>query len=158
MKNILYRLAIKADVQTLVNTRIRFAIELSGPQPEDKITHLHSLMTAYFTQAIEDGTCDSFIASVDGQTAGIGSVNYRQVPGNFRHPSGKWGYIMNMYTYPEFRRMGICTQILNLLIDAGKARGVGAFELHATEAGEPVYVQQAFIKHTEPTYRKIVEL
>ena len=53
-------------------------------------------MTEYFSKAIQDNTCISFIAKCDEDVADIGSVHLREMPGNFKNPSGKWGYIMNM--------------------------------------------------------------
>ena len=113
-------------------------------------------MTEYFSKAIQDNTCISFIAKCDGIVAGIGSVHLREMPGNFKNPSGKWGYIMNMYTVPAFRRNGICKNILNLLMTDAKKHGYHAFELHATKKGEKVYTQEGFVHHEEPTLRKFI--
>ncbi len=154
--NITYHRATQGDIHTLVNNRILFALELSGDQDKNMVQFLREQMTSYFSKATGDHSCISFIARCDGIVAGIGSVHFRQMPGNFKNPSGKWGYIMNMYTIPEFRRKGICKHILNLLVEEGRKYGVTAFELHATEAGEKVYIQEGFIQHKEPTLRKIL--
>ena len=158
VSNITYHRATQSDIHTLVDYRILFALELSGNQDEDLVQFLRKQMTSYFTNATADHSCISFIAQSDGKVAGIGSVHFRQMPGNFKNPSGKWGYIMNMYTISEFRRKGICKHILNLLVAEGRKYGVTAFELHATEAGEKVYIQEGFIQHKEPTLRKILTL
>ena len=158
MNNITYHRATQSDIHTLVDYRILFALELSGNQDENLVQFLRKQMTSYFTNATGDHSCISFIAQSDGKVAGIGSVHFRQMPGNFKNPSGKWGYIMNMYTISEFRRKGICKHILNLLVAEGRKYGVTAFELHATEAGEKVYIQEGFIQHKEPTLRKILTL
>lgn len=63
---------------------------------------------------------------------------------------------MNMYTLPKYRRKGICRAILNRLEEEGQKVGVSAFELHATNDGEKVYVQEGFIHHKEPTLRKFI--
>lgn len=156
VSNITYHRATQGDIHTLVNNRILFALELSGDQDKNLVQLLREQMTSYFSNATGDHSCISFIAHCDGKVAGIGSVHFRQMPGNFKNPSGKWGYIMNMYTIPEFRRKGICKHILNLLVEEGRKYGVTAFELHATEAGEKVYIQEGFIQHKEPTLRKIL--
>ena len=158
MNNIIYRRAGKEDVSILVDNRIKFALELSGPKEEEIINTLRSNMTNYFLKATENNSCISFIAECDGEVAGIGSIHLREVPGNFKNLSGKWGYIMNMYTIPKYRRKGICTGILNALVDAGKKLGIMAFELHATEDGEHVYKLNGFNKHNEPTYRRFLEI
>lgn len=154
MNNITYHKATINDSSILVEYRILFAIELSGEQNQEAIQELSKQMTNYFSKATADNTCISFIAKCDGVVAGIGSVLLRETPANFKNPTGKWGYIMNMYTIPTFRRKGICKSILALLVEEGKKYGITAFELHATSEGEFVYKQNGFEIHNEPTYRK----
>jgi predicted acetyltransferase len=155
---ITFHKASPKDVSTLVEYRIMFALELSGKQNEEVVDALRIQMANYFSKATANNTCISFIAKSDDKVAGIGSVHLREMPGNFKNPSGKWGYIMNMYTIPEFRRKGICKNILNLLVEEGKAIGITAFELHATKYGEMVYLQEGFIHHNEPTLRKWINI
>lgn len=152
--SITYHKAGPEDIALLVDNRILFALELGGEQSQEAKAKLRTQMTSYFARATADGTCISFIAKSEGKVAGIGSVSLREVAGNFRNPSGKWGYIMNMYTLPGFRRLGICSVILNLLMDAAKEEGTHFFELHATAEGETVYPKKGFVLHHEPTYRK----
>ena len=154
MSEIIYHKATSSDIQTLVDSRIVFALELSGSQPQEQVEVLKKQMAAYFKKAIPENTCISIIARCIDEIAGIGSVQFREQPGNFKNPSGKWGYIMSMYTYPAFRRKGICKNILNLLIEEGAKIGITAFELHATQEGELVYKSNGFELHKEPTYRK----
>ena len=156
--NFNYYKATVADVETLVEKRILFSLELAGEQSEEAIQFLRKQMTNYFAKSIVDNSSISIIAKDKDTVAGIGSIHLREMPGNFKNPSGRWGYIMNMYTIPEFRRKGICKHILNLLVAEGRKYGVTAFELHATEAGEKVYIQEGFIQHKEPTLRKILTL
>ncbi|MEP7196097.1 MAG: GNAT family N-acetyltransferase [Saprospiraceae bacterium] len=156
MSNITYHKTTTDNIQTLVENRILFALELGDEQPQEKIEALRKQLTDYFSKATADKTCISFIAKCDGTVAGIGSVHIREMPGNFKNPSGKWGYIMNMYTVPSFRRKGICKNILNLLVEEGKKYGITAFELHATKEGENVYTKEGFVYHQEPTLRRFV--
>ena len=156
MDKISYHKANSNDIEILVDNRILFALELTGNQNDEAIQLLRKQMTNYFSKATDENTCISFIAKCNGIVAGIGSAHFREMPGNFKNPSGKWGYIMNMYTVPVYRRKGICKGILNLLVEEGKKIGVTAFELHATNEGEKVYTQEGFIHHNEPTYRKFI--
>lgn len=156
MHNITYRKADQSDIQTLVDNRIQFALELSGEQKQESIDALRRQMSTYFTKATKENSCISIIAVCEGETAGIGSVHFREQPGNFRNPSGKWGYIMNMYTVPAHRRKGVCKGILAELIKEATQSGITAFELHATRDGELVYPKYGFEIHKEPTYRKFI--
>jgi predicted acetyltransferase len=154
MTTISYLVADLGNIETVVENRIRFAVELSGEQDNHKVAELRKNMSAYFHKATAEGTCLSVIAKCAGQVAGIGSVHFREVPGNFKNPSGKWGYIMNMYTVPEFRRKGVCRGVLQRLVDECHKKGVTALELHATPEGEMVYRKFGFVPHHEPTLRR----
>jgi GNAT superfamily N-acetyltransferase len=158
MNEIIYHKATPDDVQILVENRILFARELAGELDEIMVNALRKQMTQYFAKATADNSCISFIASCAGEVAGIGSVHCREMPGNFRNPSGKWGYIMNMYTAPQHRRKGICKRIVNELVEEASRYGVTGFELHATHEGEMVYKQEGFVIHNEPTYRKFIKI
>ena len=130
-----------SHIAVLVENRQKFALELGGPQDDKVMEILREQITRYFSEAMKTGECISVLAYHDDQLAGIGSMIVRQQPGNFKNPTGRWGYIMNMYTVPEFRRQGVCKLILNELVDAGNKIGITAFELHATPSGAPVYAQ-----------------
>jgi ribosomal protein S18 acetylase RimI-like enzyme len=156
MQDIQYYVATVADVQTVLDLRIAFGIELSGPQTDERISAQREALTSYFNQHIADKTCVCLLAKAAGVAVGAGALIVRHQPGNFKNPSGIWGYIMNMYVAPDFRRMGIAATILNKLMDSGREMGITAFELHATKTGEPVYQKSGFEKHTEPTYRKYI--
>jgi ribosomal protein S18 acetylase RimI-like enzyme len=156
MNEITYHRATANDAAVLTELRIKFALELSGPQPQAAIDALKVQMTGYFKEATATDKCISYIARCNGEAAGIGSVQLREQPGNFKNPSGRWGYIMNMYTLPQHRRKGICSSILRELVADASRMGITAFELHATKTGEPVYAQLGFSVHNEPTYRMYV--
>ena len=145
------------DVQNFINLRLRFALELSGEKRENLILQLRQQFEYYFNKATPAQTLISFCAMCEGECVGIGSMLIREQPGNFKNLNGKWGYIMNMYTLPQFRRIGICQSILNSLVEEAKNLGVEALELHATPEGEKVYLPNGFQLHTEPTYRKYLK-
>jgi predicted acetyltransferase len=156
MSQITYHLVSLTEIHTLVENRIAFALELTGSKPQEEVNALKNQLTDYFTKATKDKSCISYISKYDGKVAGIGSIHIREMPGNFKNPSGKWGYIMNMYTLPEFRRKGICSGILNALIESATQSGITAFELHATKEGELVYKKNGFENHIEPSLRRYI--
>ncbi|HTA62978.1 MAG TPA: GNAT family N-acetyltransferase [Bacteroidia bacterium] len=155
MQHITYHQATQNDVQTLIDLRIAFSIELMGPQTQAHIDELKTHLKKYFTQALNH-TCFAYLAKHNNQVVGVGELIMRTQPGNFKNPIGIVGYLMNMYTLPNFRKQGICAQILQTLINDAQKQGITTFELHATQQGENVYIQNGFKKHSEPTYRKYI--
>jgi GNAT superfamily N-acetyltransferase len=149
-----FRKATVSDIPTMVDYRIDFMEEFLGKQPEEKVMELKTYLRNYFKEAIVSGAYVCYLALDEGYVAGMGGIVFREQPGSFKNPSGRVGYLMNMYTVPSYRKKGICSRILEQLIEEGKQRGLVAFELHATKDGEPVYQKRDFKFHTEPTYRR----
>ncbi|WP_100379141.1 GNAT family N-acetyltransferase [Polynucleobacter brandtiae] len=58
---------------------------------------------------------------------------------------GGIGRIGRMAVLASYRKQGVGTQLINLLINAGKAQGLKSFELHAQLSAIPFYVQFGFI-------------
>jgi ribosomal protein S18 acetylase RimI-like enzyme len=156
MSAIYYRKTTIDDLQTLVDYRVEFLLDFWGEQSQDAIEALKINAESYFEKTLTDDSYVCFLALSDETIAGIGGMIIRQQPGNFKNPTGLFGYLVNMYTIPSFRRKGICSTILEMLIKEGRKRGISAFELHATKEGEPVYQKHGFKIHNEPTYRKYI--
>jgi GNAT superfamily N-acetyltransferase len=154
MSDIQYCLATGSDIHNLVDARVAFLTELMGPQTDEQIDLLKQHLEKYFNAAINDQTYICWLAIAGERIVGWGGMAIRVNPGSFKNPSGLMGYIMNMYTVPDFRNKGIATSLLNKLVETGREMGITAFELHATKEGEPVYMKYGFEKHVEPTYRK----
>ena len=151
-----YKKATLNDISILVDYRIEFLIDFWGPQEQKDIDELAKKLKGIFTGYYEQNNYLCYIAYDGSTVAGIGGMTLREQPGNFKNPSGKAGYLLNMYTIPKYRRMGICSTILNMLTEDAVALGIIAFELHATKEGEPVYIKHGFRIHSEPTYRKMI--
>lgn len=64
----------------------------------------------------------------------------------YHNLSGEKAYIMNMYTKPEYRRNGIASRTLDMLIRDINKRGITAISLEATDMGRPLYERYGFVK------------
>jgi GNAT superfamily N-acetyltransferase len=144
------------DIDLVTDMRILFADELAGKQEPETESRLRLQLKQYFNEELND-TYLSYYAEVDGKIASIAGLVIRKQPGSLKNPSGKWGYIMNVFTLPEFRKMGLSAQVIKALMDQAVALGITSFELHATPQGAPGYEKLGFRIHEEPTYRKFVE-
>jgi ribosomal protein S18 acetylase RimI-like enzyme len=154
MKRIQYYPALETDAELLADMRILMLSELGAEGDEFVVDDLRRELQEYYSNAVRNREYLSWIAFEGNQVAGIGGMVIRTQPGNFRNPSGRVGYLINMYTGPQFRRQGICSNLLRRLTDSARELGVTAFELHATPDGAPVYEKFGFHMHQVPTYRK----
>lgn len=154
MDHITYHLATIDDVELLTELRAAFVEDLAGKQKEDDVAMISEHLREYFKKAIAEGSYISWYAKLGEEAIGVGGMVLRQQPGSLKNPTGKWGYVMNMYVHPEHRRKGIAAILINKLMDSAREAGYHAFELHATQAGAPLYEMEGFKVHGEPTYRK----
>lgn len=153
MHEIEYIQADERHIDLLIDARIEFFTGLTGPQPGEEIAVLKNNIKEYLQAALPAGSYAGILAMCGNEIAGAGGMAVRQRPGSFMNPTGIEAYIMSMYTAPAHRRKGIATTILNKLVALAEERGIKVIELHATKDGEPVYRQNGFKDHIEPTLR-----
>jgi GNAT superfamily N-acetyltransferase len=60
--------------------------------------------------------------------------------------SGKSGLLINVHTEESYRRRGLSSTLLTMLIEEARRLGVGRIQLTYTDAGYPLYVKLGFEK------------
>ena len=94
----------------------------------------------YFTSGAQ-----TTVLAFDGETAvGCATICYVQVMPTYSHPTGKRAHIMNVYVRDDYRRRGIAREMMKMLLDEAKSRGVTQVTLDATESGRPLYRSLGF--------------
>jgi ribosomal protein S18 acetylase RimI-like enzyme len=156
MTNIEYTLATTADLEALIDLRIALLTEISGPQEDVLLSRLKKELRVYYTEAINNNTYIGWMAKASDKTVALGGMVIRQQPGNFKNPSGRVAYVLNMYTHPDHRRQGIGDKLLKHLLGTAHEMGITTFELHASKDGEHLYQKNGFEIHGVPTYRKLI--
>jgi len=146
--SIVYTPATAADTDVLVQHRLDFLQIVSGQQPEASIAQVRISLQSYFPAAIKEGNFHGIIAKIAGSVAGTGGMIVYSRPANYNSRRGKVGYILNMYTLPAYRRLGIGSSILQMLTEKARELGIDILELHASQDGEPIYQAAGFIPHT----------
>ena len=91
------------------------------------------------------------ILAYDGENVvGCATLCYINVMPTFDHPSGKRAHLMNVYTNADYRRQGIARQMVTILLDEAKEKGVTYISLDTTQSGEPLYKALGF-DHSKET-------
>lgn len=94
----------------------------------------------YFTNGAQ-----TTVLAFDGENAvGCATICYVQVMPTYSHPTGNRAHIMNVYVRDEYRRRGIAREMMEMLLDEAKSRGVSQITLDATESGRPLYQALGF--------------
>ena len=143
-EKLVYRKIDCSDISLSVDYRIMFLTELQGYQPKEKETQLRIELTEYFKQAIAFNSYIGWVAEYNSKPVGFGGIVIQKIPGHFEYVKGLKGYILNMFTIPEYRQNGICHNILKRLISNGKELRLNSIYLHATNEGIDLYRKEGF--------------
>lgn len=133
-----YRKATIADIDCLVDLRMDFLAEANGGRSNSEAA-LRSEIRAYLNRHMPNGSFAAWVCVDDRAIVGTSGISFYELPATYNNPSGKVGYIMNMYTKPVLRRRGIASKLFRAVLDEGIRAHVGKVQLHATTAGRPLY-------------------
>jgi len=143
VSEISYRFAIPSDIETLVRLRLEFLAE--GGQGGTDSTGLPAGIRDYFSTKLPNGEFVAALAESDGTVIGGSGMIYDRRPPRSKNPTGLSPYILNMYVAPEFRRQGIATQLLQMLINHAKAAGSKVITLHFWPGKSALYAKVGFV-------------
>ena len=140
-----YRKASINDLDLLVKTRIEVLRAANGLDGDVEMSKVESGSYLYYKSALQNGRHTAYLVFDGNSFIGAGGISYYTVMPTFHNPSGKKAYIMNMYTKPDYRRKGIATKTLDLLVRDAKEHGVTAISLEATDIGRKLYEKYGFV-------------
>ena len=147
--SVAYIRATPDRLEQLVETRVAVLRAANRLDDSEDMAEVARESRDYYMKALSDGSHTGYLA-FDGETfVGAGGVSYYRVMPTFHNPSGWKAYIMNMYVRPDYRRRGIATHMLDLLVADARSRGVDCITLEATDMGRPLYEKYGFapMKH-----------
>lgn len=142
----IYKQATAADLDLLTETRVQVLLAANGLPDHTDMEEVRRQTRRYYQTALPDGSHIAYLVFDDSRLAGAGGVSFFQVMPTYHNPSGKKAYIMNVYTCPGYRRQGLASKTLDLLVRDARRRGVTAISLEATAMGRPLYEKYGFVK------------
>ena len=141
-----YRKATIVDLEILTETRIEVLRAANQLNNDVDMSNVKKQSFEYYQNSLKNGSHVAYLIFDDETFVGAGGISYFQVMPTYHNPTGKKAYIMNMYTKPEYRRKGIASKTLDLLVTDAKSKGITAISLEATEMGRALYTKYGFIK------------
>jgi GNAT superfamily N-acetyltransferase len=150
------RRATVADAEILARHRVEMFREMGQVTPGVSGL-LFEASRAYFVEAIP---ADRYIGWVcEGPTgpreviggAGLQLRDLAPRPDRTgqRLASGPEGYVLNVFTEPQWRRQGVAELLMRALMEWATARGVQRLSLHASAEGRPLYEKLGFTPANE---------
>jgi GNAT superfamily N-acetyltransferase len=131
------------DIDTLVELRLEFLYELGTIKDEEEKINMEVMTYDYFRSKIDNGFL-FWVALDDNKIIGISGLIFIERPPISIDLSGREGYILNMYTIPEYRGKSIATAMIKEIIAYLKKLNIKKVRLNATEAGRSIYAKLGF--------------
>lgn len=103
-------------------------------------------LTRFFTDAFNNHNIVEYLAIHDNQIIATGAVCFYDYPPTYTNQTGRIAYVTNMYTHPDYRKQGIATKILTLLLEEVKVRHIEIMRLGASSLGKSVYEKFGFVQ------------
>ena len=140
-----FRKATIDDLDILTKTRIEVLRAANCLDDNIDMSRVERESRVYYENALTNDLHTAYLVFDGDDFIGAGGISYYTVMPTFHNPTGRKAYIMNMYTKPDHRRMGIATKTLDLLIQDAKKRGIKSISLEATDMGRKLYERYGFI-------------
>lgn len=143
------RRATKDDIKDLVQVRIDFLIMDKGHLSIEDETTIRTQSEKYFNKHIELEDFVAIVAEIDNKIVSTAFLVTQERPANTSCPTGLTGTLLNVVTYPKYRKKGIATKVLQTIIEEAKKMNVSSVDLSATKDGKPIYEKLGF---SQPLY------
>ncbi len=137
-----YRKANINDIQYLVLYRKQQLID-EGLPPNANM-NIDKELSDYFYSSISDGSLISWLAVDGDEIVATSGICFYQLPPTYSNPTGRVSYVTNMYTLPKYRKQGIASHLLRLIVDEAIKLEYKIVRLHASVDGKSIYSKMGF--------------
>ncbi len=132
------------DIDKLIELRIEFLKEIQDSLNNMEMKIFQKSLRDFFLEKMKSNEYISWLAENENKIIATSGLSFLQRPPYFLNITGKFAYIMNMYTKPTWRRKGIGSALLEKLIKEIKRKGIQLVVLHATPSGIKLYEKYGF--------------
>ncbi|MBN2352909.1 MAG: GNAT family N-acetyltransferase [Spirochaetales bacterium] len=138
--------AAPADIPVLAEYRFAMFSEM---YPEKDLSGVREefikAAVGYYREKLGTDGEVSLVAKCGGETIASGTIMFQLRPPGVNRLRNLFGYILNMYVRPEWRRKGAATAVMQALHDEARKRGAVRVGLHASSAGAAVYAGLGYV-------------
>ena len=148
--------ATKDDIPELIRLRIAYMADDFGGVSDHERACMEKQLPDYFGRKLGDELI-AFVAKDGERMVSVAYLHIIEMPANSILLNGLYGEVLSVYTEPAYRGQGLCTRLIQNLIDYGRERDLGRVDLSATKEGYPIYAKLGFQdkehRYTDMRYR-----
>jgi len=147
-KALAIRPATEGDAAALAAQRVAMFREMGQTPVAGPLAFEHQSAAA-FADSIARGVCFAWLADTGRGFAGsVAMLIYPRLPSPALAATRE-GYLLNVYTVPDWRGQGVATALVATAITKARALGLARVRLHATAQGQPIYAAAGFVARAD---------
>ncbi len=146
--DIVYKRLTENELDRIIKMRINQLTEeyTSAGKTVPENVYLETALMDFYKRNMAAGTYVSWLAFDGDKIVGTSGMSFAEKPPYFTCPTGRVGILSSMYTDPDYRRLGIATQLLDRVVKAAEEYGCGMIYITASDMGVKLYESYGF-KH-----------
>lgn len=135
--------AKKEDIPELIRLRIAYMIDDFGSISEYERQCMEDQLPEYFERRLNKELI-AFVARSEGRLVAAAYLLIIEKPANPFLPNGLDSEVLSVFTEKEYRGQGICTRLMENMIEYARENDLCRIELMATDEGYPIYKKVGF--------------
>lgn len=135
-----FRLATLDDLEWIIDLRKQLLIE----EGQIVSSNIDEELNTFFENQLKSHQYVQWLVEEDNKVIATGAIQFISFPPSYFNPTGIRGYILNMYTHPDYRGKGIAKQLVNETLKEAQSREVQHIFLISSEMGKPLYKKIGF--------------
>src|SRR5208282_5453472 len=143
LPNLEIRAATINDIPEIVRQR-RAMYEDMEYRDAGALATMVSIAADYLTKALSDGSFRAWLASTGNRVVAGGAVIISPWPAHPYDLECRRATILNVYTYPDYRSLGIARRLMQTMIAWCAREGFARVTLHASPDGRHLYESLGF--------------
>ena len=144
VKAIQIRWATVNDIEKLIAVRLDY-LAAAGAMDIDSTAKLIANMRVYFYKHLSAGDFLGALAEDgDGRLVASAFLMITELPPGLSFPNGMASMLMNVFTYPDFRGLGLATALVHFIVSEASARHLDVIDLLTTNDAMPIYKRIGF--------------
>lgn len=135
--------AASTDIARLVDLRLEYLSDDYGEISKERLSLISNNLPTYFYDHLNKDLI-IFVCRDESEIVGCCFLYISEKSSNPSFISGRTGTVLNVYTKPEYRKRGIASKLIQMLLSESAAMKLDFVELKATESGYRLYKSLGF--------------
>ena len=140
--NVKYEFADQHDIEKITDLRMQYLLEAYGGIKQDELRIIRENNLRYLKKYLNE---KCFVAYAENEkVCSCVYMNIIEKAPNLRFMNGYYGEVYGVFTFPKYRKMGIATELVKMIIKKGRDLKVPFIQLEASEEGYSIYKKIGF--------------